>query len=144
MKLSIIIVSYNTKKLLRDCLESIKKSLIQDKITAEIIIVDNNSTDGTREYLKKVKNNLKVIFNKENAGFAKGNNQGIKEARGKYVLLLNSDTVITEKDFFSQTIAFLEKNNQLGILGPKLLWENGQTQPSGGYFPKPLSLFAWA
>ncbi|MDD3679541.1 MAG: glycosyltransferase family 2 protein [Candidatus Shapirobacteria bacterium] len=146
MTLSIIIVSYNTKKLLQDCLESIKCSLAKDSIKAQIIIVDNNSSDGTQEYLKSIANKrgLIAIFNKDNAGFAKANNQGIERARGKYVLLLNSDTILTEGNFFTKTIRFLEKNKKIGILGPRLLWENGQTQPSGGYFPILPRLFTWA
>ena len=211
MTLSIIIVSYNTKELLEQCLESIVKSLtnsnsetnrhpdenqdhpngsktilnqvqnddsgksVKNKapnISYEIIVVDNNSTDGTREYLEKLqttnfkfqissklqtnskiptfakasagKQNLKVILNEENTGFTKANNQGIKESRGEYVLLLNSDTRITEKNFFTKIIAFLDKNKQVGILGPKLVWENGQVQPSGGYFPTLPRLFTWA
>ena len=245
MKLSIIIISYNTKELLEQCLESIVNSLgdgrglkpatptsssglasfsLRQKeerelkpatpdqrglkpATAkkrglsmsdiEIIIVDNNSTDGSQEYLSKLKThppklttrlpgtirtrlverdwrvaegknskkqtssksqtnskfqtssklpipNLKVILNKENAGFSRANNQGIEKSEGEYVLLLNSDTIITEKNFFNKIIKFLEKNNNIGILGPKLLWENGQIQSSGGYFPTLPRLITWA
>ncbi|MDD5074154.1 MAG: glycosyltransferase, partial [Candidatus Shapirobacteria bacterium] len=112
MLLSIIIVSYNTKELLEACLDSIKASLDNQKnkkienrkskienlslSDIEVIIVDNNSTDGTREYLKQLtvdsqKLKVKTILNDDNAGFAKAVNQGIRVARGKYVLLLNSD-----------------------------------------------------
>jgi len=177
MKLSIIIVSYNTKGLLEQCLESIVKSLGNGRgpgsatpnstkpLSYEVIVVDNNSADGTQEYLKqltikspklKVKNskketspklqipNLKIILNKDNAGFAKANNQGVREAEGEYILFLNSDTIITEKNFFNKIIKFLEKNNNIGILGPRLLWEDGQIQSSGGYFPTLPRLITWA
>ncbi len=166
MLLSIIIVSYNTKELLEQCLESVAKSLVKDELEAEIIIVDNNSTDGSQEYLKQltVKNSklkvkktknlkltaknqrlkVKTILNNKNAGFAKANNQGIGEARGEYILLLNSDTIITEKNFFSKAIKFLEKGKWVGILGPRLLWKDGQIQASGGYFPSLPRLFTWA
>ena len=194
MILSIIIVSYNTKELLEQCLESIISSMgyggIENNkeknqtlnhyntkpLSYEIIIVDNNSTDGTQEYLGKLKTHppklttrlpgtirkqlverdrrvaegkspklkVKTILNKENAGFARANNQGIEKSEGEYVLLLNSDTIITEKNFFNKIIKFLEKNNNIGILGPKLLWENGQIQSSGGYFPTLSRLITWA
>jgi GT2 family glycosyltransferase len=181
MKLSIIIVSYNTKELLQQCLESIADSLrnqVQSSklkvknnqlslANTEVIIVDNNSTDGSQEYLAKLKAqnskfktetqslkpknksgkklpNIKIILNKENAGFSKANNQGIEKARGKYILLLNSDTIMTEKNFFTEAINFLAENKKIGVLGPKLLWENGQAQPSGGYFPTLPRLSTWA
>ncbi|MDD5074162.1 MAG: glycosyltransferase family 2 protein, partial [Candidatus Shapirobacteria bacterium] len=115
----------------------------------EVIIVDNNSTDGTREYLKQLtvdsqKLKVKTILNNDNVGFARANNQGIRRAEGKYILLLNSDTVVTEKDFFDQIINFLERNKKVAILGPKLLWENGRVQSSGGYFPTLPRLITWA
>jgi len=173
MKLSIIIVSYNTKELLENCLNSIKVSLQSKKdkkpqnrqsetenlslSDTEIIIVDNNSTDGSQKYLTKLKAqsakrqrskvqipNIKIILNKENAGFSKANNQGIEKAKGKYILLLNSDTIITKKNFFTEAINLLAENKEVGIIGPKLLWENGQAQPSGGYFPTLPRLFTWA
>ena len=182
MLLSIIIVSYNTKDLLKQCLDSIIKSLTDHslidnkhqtsskRVTArdqassfsyEIIIVDNNSKDDTQEMIKqlmadnrKKKNKpssinhhpltIKLIENQQNLGFAKANNQGIKIAQGEYILLLNSDTKIIQKDFFARAIRFLEKHPKIGILGPKLLWPGNKLQPSGGYFPQLPRLFAWA
>ena len=92
-KTSIIILTYNNLEYTKKCLESIKK--YTEKNSYEIIIVDNNSTDGTREYLKKEKN-LKVILNDSNEGFPKGVNKGIKIANKENdILLLNNDTVVT-------------------------------------------------
>ncbi len=96
MDLSIIIVSFNTKKLLKQCLESIKSENKEIK-EQEIIVVDNGSTDGSLEMLKKFKEsenqNLKIIENKNNLGFAKAVNQGIKASLGKFILLLNSSVL---------------------------------------------------
>ena len=92
MDLSVIIVNWNTKKLLEDCLGSIFK--FTKDVGFEIIIVDNGSEDGSQSMLKKKFPQVKLIPNKDNLGFAKANNQGIKIAKGKYVLLLNSDTYL--------------------------------------------------
>jgi len=162
--LSIIIISYNTKELLEQCIESIIKSLTNSRINElkkiEIIVVDNNSKDGTREYLKKLQTTnfkfqtsfkhqtsnikLQTILNDQNLGFAKANNQGIKIARGEYILLLNSDTKIIERDFFGKILKFLDSHPKVGILGPQLLWEDGKIQASGGYFPTLERIFFWA
>ena len=96
MDLSIIIPSYNTKELLRECLLSIIGQDIE-KITYEIIVVDNNSKDSSCEMLEKEFPKVILIKNKENLGFSKANNLGIKKTKGRYVLFLNSDTIVNEK-----------------------------------------------
>jgi len=131
INLSIVIVSYNTKELLRQCLESILGS--ESDLGLEIIVVDNNSTDGSLEYLKKQKK-LKLIENRKNFGFAKANNQGIKIAKGKYILLLNSDTIV-KKDAFKTMVGFVEKHTDVGLVGPRLLNPNNTIQPSCFNFP---------
>jgi len=138
--LSIIIVSYNTKELLKQCVNSIIKSLANSPINElkniEIIIVDNHSTDRTREYLLIFKRShlgkLKTIFNKENLGFAKANNQGIKVAEGKYILLLNSDTKIVP-GALEKMISFAQKRKDAGIVAPKLLNKGGKTSQASCY-----------
>ncbi len=177
--LSIIIVNYNTKELLRQCLESIFKNdkrldfsgqwidpTEEERIPAEIIIVDNNSTDGSVEFIKsltslrvnelrkkkkkKKKNSLinnrkisiKLIENKKNLGFAKANNQGIKIARGEYILLLNSDTIIPE-GAISQTIYWLSAHPKVGVVSCKLLNRDRTIQPTGGFFPNLANIFTW-
>ena len=92
MKLSIIIISYNTEDLLKNCISSIISSIIS--FDYEIIVVDNHSTDGSLEMLKTNFPQVKVIANKENLLFAKANNQGATIAKGEYLLLLNSDTIV--------------------------------------------------
>ena len=156
IKLSIIILSYNTKELLRQCLESVirHRPLItnhQLPIT-EIIVVDNGSTDGSAEMVKTVINKLslidkkslitnhqlpitiKLIENKENLGYAKGNNIGIKEAQGEYIMLLNSDTVVKE-NAIGRLVDFLEENPDRDVVGPRLLNLDGTPQPNCGRFP---------
>lgn len=136
--LSIIIVSYNTKKLLYDCLHSIYEQT--KNITFEVIVVDNNSNDGSQEMVKQNFKQVRLISNGENKGFAVANNQAIKYASGKYFLLLNSDTVIL--DFaITTSFKFLEQNENISILGCKQLNSDLSHQPSCRSFPTLWNLF---
>ncbi len=94
MDISIIVVSYNTKILLLECLSSIFATI--KEISFEVWVVDNNSTDGTPEAVRERYPAVKVIANRENLGFAAANNQAFRSMSGRYALLLNSDTVLTE------------------------------------------------
>ncbi len=133
--LSIIIVGHNNKDLVIDCLKSIREDTsLKEK---EIIVVDNGSTDGSQEAIKKLQesvSNVTLIENKENLGYAKANNQGIKKARGEHVLLLNSDTVV-KKNSLGKLLAFAKKKKDAGVIGPKLLNIDGSLQPSCFRFP---------
>lgn len=136
--LSIIIVSYNTKKLTRGCIESIIK--FKPKIGLEVIVVDNGSTDGSVEVLRKLKvlnSNIEIVECKKNLGFAKANNQGMKRAKGEYVLLLNSDTKVT-KGAIDKLIEFAKSRSDAGVIVPQLLNENGSVQASIFRFPTVL------
>ncbi len=157
MKLSIIIVSWNTCDLTLKCVKSIFKYL--KNIEFEIFVVDNNSSDKTVKELEKYKkeynlDNLKIIKNKENLGFSKANNQGIKLAKGELILLLNPDTELIDESIL-EMIKFVENkkidpsapNNsegrsgqgeKIGIVGPKLLNTNKTLQHSCRRFPKLL------
>jgi GT2 family glycosyltransferase len=176
MILSIIIVSYNTKELLEQCLESITGSF-QNQVQSpklkvkslngqplslsdlEIIIVDNNSTDGTQEYLGKLKTHppklttrlpgtirtrlverdrrvaegkspklkVKTILNKENAGFARANNQGIEKSEGEYVLFLNPDTIVYHNTL-NKTIEYLAGNPGVGLVTCRVELADGSLQ----------------
>lgn len=135
MDISIIIVNYKTKKLVVDCFESIKKE--GSRISWEVIVVDNGSNDGSREVFEKIKNehkNFHIILNKENLGYGKANNQGIKIAKGKYILLLNSDTLVN-KGSLGKMIDFAKKNPDAGVVGSKLYNLDGSIQPSCFNFP---------
>jgi GT2 family glycosyltransferase len=127
MDLSIIIVNYNTKDLTLGCVDSIFKS--KPKAGYEIIVVDN----GSDEKLDRSKD-FKLIENKENLGFAKGVNQGIRIAKGDYVLLLNSDTIV-RKDSIDKLFEFAKSHPDAGGVGPKLVNRDGKTQPSAYRFP---------
>jgi len=126
MNLSVIIVSFNTKDLLKRCLESLPSSL-------EIIVVDNASSDGTIQMVKKFKElknkKIKIIENKENVGFAKAVNQGLKQAEGEYFLLLNSDIFVKDKAL-EKLIAFAQNEPQAGVIGGKLINPDGSLQGS--------------
>jgi GT2 family glycosyltransferase len=132
MDLSIIIVSFNTKKLLDDCLASINRSLRKSTLTTEIIVVDNISTDGTREMLTNKYKGVRTIMNDRNFGFGKANNQGIATASGAYILLLNSDTVV-HADAIWKLYRFAQTKPR-AFVGAKLLNTDGSDQTSCGPF----------
>jgi GT2 family glycosyltransferase len=150
--LSIIILSYNTQDLTLNCLRSVfaDKGLELDltrsdsslKTPTEIILVDNHSTDSTMEKLKKLKQPLKIIANQENLGFGKGNNQGLKIARGNYILFLNSDTLILHSAI-SQSLDWLSSHPESYGCTAQLLNTDKTTQASGGFFPNLLNIFTW-
>ena len=118
MKLSIVIVNYNSKLLLEQCIESIKKATRQ--IDTEIIVVDNNSTDGSKEYLPAKITGIKFIFNDKNEGFAKASNKGFKNSSGKYILFLNPDTILTDT-CLADCISFFETHPDAGAVGVRML-----------------------
>jgi GT2 family glycosyltransferase len=129
-ELSIIIVNYNTAKLVIDCIASIEKS--KPKTSYEVIVVDNGSKDAnTFSFPPK---NFRLIANSQNLGFAKANNQGIKDAKGEYVLLLNSDTLV-KKGSIDKLIEFAKRTPKVGVVGSKLLNKDGSLQPSCFRFP---------
>ena len=137
--LSIIIVNWNNKDILRDCLNSIYHTHNVSKY--EIIVVDNHSEDNSVELIKDEFSDVMLIKNNENLGFAGANNQGIKISRGNYILLLNNDTVVTNTYCFDRMIEYMKKNLQVGILGCKLLYPDGSLQSSGEKFPSAWKTF---
>lgn len=135
MDVSIIIVNYNTKQLLSNCLNSIKDKT--KDIEYEIIVVDNNSHDGSQEMLKNDFPWVRLIESKENLGFGRANNLGMKNAQGKYFFLLNSDTILVNnaiKDFYD----YSESHPGFGALGSILLDKNLKPCHSYGKFPTQL------
>lgn len=140
MQLSIIIVNYNVKHFLEQCLYSVLKATAG--MEAEIIVIDNNSSDNSIDYLQPRFACVRFQANSGNLGFAKACNQGVKEASGKYILFLNPDTIIPE-DCFQKCIAFFESHSDAGALGIKMLDGSGQfLKESKRSFPSPLtSLF---
>ncbi|RUT69074.1 glycosyltransferase family 2 protein [Flavobacterium cupreum] len=126
MQLSVIILNYNVRYFLEQCVLSVQEAIAT--LDAEIIVIDNNSSDDSCIMMKERFPNVKLIQNKENFGFPKGNNIGVKEAQGKYICILNPDTVVAE-DTFTQILAFAEKQRELGIVGCKLIDGTGQFLP---------------
>jgi hypothetical protein len=129
---SIVIVSFNTKDLLRKCVQSIYETT--KGLNYEVIIVDNASRDGSPEAIEHEFNHVRVIRNSENCGFAKANNQAIRLASGKYLLLLNSDTIMKEGTI-ERLVSFLEKDPRAAAVGPKVLNPDGTLQNKGFCFP---------
>lgn len=134
---SIIILTYNSDNDIKDCLDSLIHNFNPQK--AEIIIWDNNSQDKTKEVLKTYEKFefIKIIFNDKNIGFAEGNNQASKYAEGKYILLLNADT-ISDYKVYEELVDYLERNSDVGVVGPKCRDELGVIQESYGDEPNLL------
>lgn len=142
--LSIIIVSFNTKALTEQTIKSIFDSLVSlKKSEIEILVIDNGSKDGSPSYLDKIfENKIKIIKNEENLGFAKANNLGVKLAEGKYVLLLNSDTIV-QKSALENLLACIERSPNRGMVAASLLNKDGSYQPQGGALPNLWSVSSW-
>ena len=132
MKLSIIIVSWNVREDLVRCIQSIEENRPMSEF--ELIVVDNASSDVTIDSIKHDFPKVTVIANKENRGFAAANNQGIRKAQGQYLLFLNPDTIV-HPDSLDVLMKFMDRNSDVGACGPKLLNEDGTTQPSTRRFP---------
>lgn len=132
-ELSIIIVNFNTKDLVLDCIASIEKESVG--VNYEIIVIDNGSKDRSAEVFKSLNNQkLRIIENKVNLGFAKANNKGIRNAKSKYILLLNSDTLV-KKNAINRMLGFARKTKDTGVVGARLLNIDGTIQPSVSHFP---------
>lgn len=139
MELSVIIVNYNVRFFLEQCLYSVYKSI--QGFSAEVIIVDNNSVDGSVQMINEKFSEAVLIENKENTGFSKANNQGLKIAKGKYVLILNPDTVV-EENTFKKCIDFMDSHPKSGCLGVKMIDGKGNFLPeSKRSLPTPLVSF---
>jgi GT2 family glycosyltransferase len=126
MKLSIVIVNYNVKHFLDQCLTSVRRAI--SGIEADIWVVDNNSVDGSVRMVKEKFPEVKLIANKDNVGFSMANNQAIRDSKGEYVLLLNPDTVV-EDDTFTKIIDFMDAHPDAGGLGVKMIDGKGNFLP---------------
>lgn len=122
-ELSIIILSYNTRDLLKNCLDSIYKNT--KGVSFEIIVSDNASTDGSVEMIKKFFKKVVLVENKKNLGFSKGNNAARIAAKGKYILFLNSDTIV-EKDSIKKSLDFLKSDKSFGAVTCRVKLINGE------------------
>lgn len=139
MDISIIIVNYNVKYFLKQALASVDRAL--GSLDGEIFVVDNDSKDDSCSMVKKDFPHVHLIANKENVGFAKANNQAIAISKGKYILLLNPDTVL-EEDTLRKCVSFMESHPECGGLGVKMIDGSGQFLPeSKRGFPSPAASF---
>ena len=140
MKVSIIIVSYNAKDHLQFCLESCEKAI--EHLEAEIIVIDNCSTNQELKSLNKLFPKVQFHFLDKNIGFAKANNYGVAKAKGEFILILNPDTIIPE-DLFDGLIKFYLQKENIGLLGVRLIDANGNFHPeSKRNLPTPLNSFS--
>ena len=136
-KLSIIILSYNTRDITKQCLQTLINSLsLAKSFESEIIVADNASSDGTQAMLTDFKKNftsqniiLTTIFNEKNEGFTRGNNQAAKHAKGEHLLFLNSDVMIETVDW-EELIKYFESDSSLAVLTVKVMLENGGIDPA--------------
>jgi GT2 family glycosyltransferase len=137
LTLSIIIINYNVKYFLEHCLYSVQKAL--KPVTGEIIVIDNNSTDGSIAYLQPKFPCVNFVCSETNIGFAKGCNKGLEIASGDYVLFLNPDTIVAE-DSFTECIEFFQAHPDCGALGVKMIDGSGNfLKESKRSFPSPLT-----
>ena len=143
LDLSIIIVNYNTREFLRGCINSILGS-VSKKINYEIIVVDNASSDESAEMIKKEFSQIKLIANKENGGFSKANNQGIKASqKSRYILFLNPDTIMQDQTI-EKMIKFMDENKDAGAATCKLVMLNGKIDDASHRgFPTPWNAFCY-
>lgn len=131
---SIIIVSYNSEKEIGNCIHSLLPQL--NDINGEIIIIDNNSTDNTISIINNINSNsISLIQNKENLGYTKANNQGIKNAKGDYMLLLNPDTIVPNSTI-NKLLSEIKDNSNCGAIAPQLRFPDGSIQNSCRRFPR--------
>ena len=135
--LSICIVNWNTRELLRACLQSIYR--YPPDALFEVIVVDNASSDGSADMVQAEFPQAVLIANTENLGYARGNNQAIQQAQGEYLLLLNPDTEVFP-DTLNCALAFLAAHSEAGAIGAKQLFPDGRVQPSVRGFPTPANL----
>jgi len=130
-RLSVVIPSWNTRDYLRACLQHLEAA---EKPTCEVIVVENGSQDGSLELLEQEFPGVRLIRNAENQGFARGSNQGMREAQGEYVLLLNTDTEVAP-DAITRLLDFLERNPGHAAVAPRLVSRDGSTQRTVQEFP---------
>jgi GT2 family glycosyltransferase len=135
--LSVVIVSWNTRKLVLDCLDSLVKC--QFSVPVEVILVDNASSDNTADYIRKQFPGTRIIENNTNLGFARGNNQGLQVCSGEFIALINSDVVVSD-GCLETMVNYMQQQPDVGMLGPKMILRDGSIGKSCYRFP---TLWGW-
>ncbi len=133
-----IIVNYNTRELLRPCIDALRAGA--NGLALQIVIIDNGSRDGSAEALRDGFADCHVILNASNVGFGRANNQALALARGRYLLLLNTDAFV-DVGSVVQTVQYLDQHARCALLGVRLVGRDGNLQPSCRYFPTPWNDF---
>ena len=138
--LSILVISYNSRSFLDECLLSIKRHI---SVPFEVVLVDNNSSDGTPQYVRERYPWVRLIESAHNLGFAGGNNRAARESKGTYLLLLNCDTILLTD--VTPALRILEKDSRVGVVGARMYGLDGEPRPSTAHFPCPWRLwkFTW-
>jgi GT2 family glycosyltransferase len=138
--LSILLVSYNSRRFIEDCLLSIRRHV---SVTFEVVLVDNNSVDGTAQYVREHHPWVRLVASDRNLGFTGGNNRAARESKGTYLLLLNCDTILLTD--VTSGIHILETDHLVGVVGARMYGVHGETRPSTAHFPCPWRLwkFTW-
>ncbi|MDA9521541.1 glycosyl transferase [Bradyrhizobium sp. CCBAU 11434] len=135
---SVLVVNYNTEHLIDRMMASLVAGA--DQLRLQIIVVDNNSKDGSVDLISTRYPEVELVRSEVNLGFARANNLALSRARGRHVLLLNTDAFV-EADTLAQTVRFMDAHPKCGVLGVKLVTEDGSLQPCCRYFPTPWNLF---
>ncbi len=140
MKLSVLLVSYNSRRYLEDCLAALQRHI---SIPFEVVLVDNASSDGSAEYVRERHPWVRLIESDENLGFTGGNNLAASNARGEFLLLLNCDTVLLTD--VSAGIQIIESDPRVGVVGARMYGRHGEPRANTGHFPAPWRLwkFTW-
>lgn len=139
MDVSVIIINYNTRQMTAECIDSVFEKTRGIKF--EIILVDNASTDGSKEFFEK-DSRITYIYNSENLGFGRANNLGAKVAKGKYLFLLNSDTIIVTDNAIERFLSYMENHREIASCGGNLITQEGECTGSYGRFPSLLQTFS--
>lgn len=146
LDLSVIILSFNTKDITLRCLDKLKVSInyCQEKLgnKIKVIVLDNASEDGSAQAIKKEFPGFRLIEEKENTGFSKGNNIVMKQVKTPFILLLNSDVYLEENSLY-KALAYFRVNLNCDLLGVRLNYSDGRLQPSAGNLPNPLNIIFW-
>jgi len=137
---TVVIVSWNVRRLLERCLSSLLAASERSSLSCTIIVVDNASTDGSADMVRQRFPGVQLVASDANLGFSRGNNLGIARSKSQYVLLLNPDTEVVG-DALSMMVAYLEHHDDVGALGPRLVFPDGRTQSSRRRFPTLATVF---
>lgn len=146
LDLSVIILSFNTRDITGRCLDKLKlaKDYCEKKFNnnVEVMVVDNGSEDNSAQFIKSDYPWVKLVVLKENTGFSKGNNLGMKRTKNPLILLLNSDVYLKEESLY-KAVAYFRVNLNCDLMGAKLNYSDGRLQPSAGNLPNPINIITW-